>query len=450
MVFAVVVVLLVIGTVAFHFLSPWWFTPIASNWETVDQTVNLTFWVTGIVFVVVNAFLAYCVWRFRHHKDQVAHYEPENKKLEWWLTGVTSVGIVAMLAPGLAVWAKFVTPPATATVVEVLGQQWNWSYRLPGADGALGASDPKLIGIENQFGIDPNDPKGQDDVLIANPELHLPLGAEVKMALRSIDVLHQYAVPQFRVKMDMVPGTVTHFWFKTTRVGSFDALCEQLCGIAHFAMRGRVVVENESEYQAWLAKQPTFAQAKAAVAGDAGAGQAQYAVCAACHGEQAQGNRELNAPKLSGQASWYLLRQLQAFKHGVRGTSDQDTYGKQMAPMAQTLADDSAMKNVVAYIASLPEVRPAQTVTGNPARGKAKYENCTSCHGAAGQGIWATNAPRLSNMSDWYLKRQLQNFKADIRGVHAQDFYGSQMRSMAKPLADPNAIDDLVDYLHSL
>jgi cytochrome c oxidase subunit 2 len=121
-----------------------------------------------------------------------------------------------------------------------------------------------------------------------------------------------------------------------------------------------------------------------------------------------------------------------------------------MAPMAQTLADDSAMKNVVAYIASLPEVRPAQTVTGNPARGKAKYENCTSCHGAAGQGIWATNAPRLSNMSDWYLKRQLQNFKADIRGVHAQDFYGSQMRSMAKPLADPNAIDDLVDYLHSL
>jgi cytochrome c oxidase subunit 2 len=145
-----------------------------------------------------------------------------------------------------------------------------------------------------------------------------------------------------------------------------------------------------------------------------------------------------------------LLRQLQAFKHGVRGTSELDVNGKQMAPMAQTLVDDNAMKNVVAYIASLPEVRPAPTVFGDPARGKAKYENCVSCHGAAGQGIWATKAPRLSNMSDWYLKHQLQNFKDDIRGVHAQDFYGSQMRSMAKPLADPNAINDLVDYLHTM
>jgi cytochrome c oxidase subunit 2 len=250
--------------------------------------------------------------------------------------------------------------------------------------------------------------------------------------------------------MDMVPGMVTSFWFKTTREGSFDALCEQLCGIAHFAMRGRVVVEADSEYQTWLAKQPTFAQAKAAVAGDAETGKSQYAVCAACHGDQAQGNRDLNAPKLSGQASWYLLRQIQAFKHGLRGTSDQDTYGKQMAPMAQTLVDDAAMKNVVAYIASLPDTRPEPTVFGDPARGKARYENCVSCHGAAGQGIWATNAPRLSNMSDWYLKRQLQNFKDDIRGVHAQDFYGSQMRSMAKPLGDANAINDLVDYIHTM
>ncbi len=449
MVFAVVIVLLVIGTITFHFLSPWWFTPIASNWETMDQTVDLTFWVTGTVFVVVNLFMAYAVYRYRHRKGQAAHYEPENKKLEWWLTGITSVGIAAMLAPGLAVWAKFVTPPASATVVEVLGQQWNWSYRLPGNDGILGASDTRLVGIENPFGINPEDPKGQDDVLIANPELHLPLDKDVKMALRSIDVLHQFAVPNFRVKMDMVPGTVTSFWFRPTRVGSFDALCEQLCGIAHFAMRGRVVVESEGDYQAWLAKQPTFAQTKAETAGDAAAGQAQYAVCAACHGDQAQGNRELNAPKLSGQASWYLLRQLKAFKHGERGVNDQDIYGKQMAPMAQVLADDAAMKNVVTYMASLPDTRPTPTVFGNPEKGKAMYANCTSCHGAAGQGIWATNAPRLANMSDWYLKRQLQNFKQDIRGNHRQDFYGSQMASMAKPLRD-QTIDDLVDYLHTL
>src|SRR5687768_11433174 len=103
MAIAVALILLVIGTVLFHFLSPWWFTPIASNWGTVDETVQVTFWVTGIVFVLVNLFLAYAIIRFRHRKGQTAHYEPENRKLEWGLTIVTSVGIAAMLAPGLSV-----------------------------------------------------------------------------------------------------------------------------------------------------------------------------------------------------------------------------------------------------------------------------------------------------------------------------------------------------------
>src|SRR5918994_6455087 len=115
MAMAIAVILLVIGTVLFHWLSPWWFTPIASNWTTVDDTVDVTFWVTGIVFVAVNLFLAYAIIRYRHRKGNKAHYEPENKKLEWWLTGITSVGIAAMLAPGLSVWAKFVTVPDDAS-----------------------------------------------------------------------------------------------------------------------------------------------------------------------------------------------------------------------------------------------------------------------------------------------------------------------------------------------
>jgi cytochrome c oxidase subunit 2 len=450
MVFAIVIVLLVLGTLAFHFLSPWFFTPIASNWVTVDQTVNVTFWVTGVVFVIVNLFMAYCVYRYRHRKNNVAHYEPEHKKLEWWLTVVTSVGVAAMLAPGLSVWAKFVTPPSDASIVEVLGQQWNWSYRLPGKDGSLGATDPRFVSVSNPFGIDPKDPKGQDDILIASPELHLPLDRNVRLLLRSIDVNHQYAVPQFRVKMDVVAGMETSFWFKTTRAGSYDALCEQLCGLAHFAMRGRVVVQDQKDYETWENDHPTFAQFQAQAAGDAQVGKGLYAVCSACHGDQAQGNLQLNAPKLSGQAPWYLTRQLLAFKHGVRGTSDQDTFGKQMAPMAQTLADDTAIKNVVAYIASLPDARPAPTVFGNPEKGKGIYGNCVSCHGGSGQGIWATNAPRLADMSDWYLKRQLQNFRQGVRGVHRDDFYGAQMASMARALRSPEAIDDVIDYLHNL
>jgi len=105
MALAVVIVLLVIGSLIFHFASPWYFTPLASNWSTIDFTVDLTFWVCGTVFVAVNLFTAYCVVRFRSRKGHnTAHYEPESKKLEIWLTVITSVGVAAMLTPGLFVW----------------------------------------------------------------------------------------------------------------------------------------------------------------------------------------------------------------------------------------------------------------------------------------------------------------------------------------------------------
>ena len=89
---AVVLVLLVVGSLIFHFASPWYFTPLASNWSTIDFTVDVTFWVTGVVFVIVNLFTAYCVWRFRAKKGNKAHYEPESSKLEIALTVFTALG----------------------------------------------------------------------------------------------------------------------------------------------------------------------------------------------------------------------------------------------------------------------------------------------------------------------------------------------------------------------
>jgi len=132
MLVAFILVLVALGSVLFHFLSPWWWTPIASNWSYIDNTLIITFWITGVVFTAVVLFTAYCVFRFRHHKGIRVAYEPENKKLEWWLTIVTGVGVAAMLAPGLFVWNQFVTVPADATEFEVVGQQWQWSFRLPG------------------------------------------------------------------------------------------------------------------------------------------------------------------------------------------------------------------------------------------------------------------------------------------------------------------------------
>ena len=446
MVLAIVLALLVVGSVLFHYLSPWYFTPIASNWDTIDETVTITFWVTGFVFVAINLFMAYCVLRYRHRKGTLAHYEPENKKLEWALILATTVGVIAMLAPGLFAWAKFIEVPKNAAVFEVVGRQWYFNYRFPGKDGVLGTVDARYVSDENPFGMNPDDPNGQDDILIASPQLHLPMGKPVKMELRSIDVLHDFTVPQFRAKMNMVPGLVTYVWFTPTRTGTFDAFCEQLCGIAHFAMRGKVIVDEEPAFQAWLSSHPTFAQSRAQVAGDAAAGKPLFAVCAACHGLQAEGNPALNAPKLSGQGDWYLKRQLHHFKSGARGTHDKDVFGKMMAPMVATLVDDAAINNVVAYIKTLPDNPAPATVNGNVKNGQDPYVVCGTCHGADGRGIQAMNAPRLKGMSDWYLVTQLKNFKQGIRGAHPEDMYGPQMASMAAIL-DAQATDDVVAYI---
>ncbi len=448
--FAVVLILLVVGSLVFHVLSPWTFTPLASNWAMVDFTIDITFWVTGAVFVAVNLFMAYCVIKFRYKKEAKAAYEPENKKLETWLTVLTSIGVAAMLTPGLFVWAKFVEVPEEAHVVEALGQQWHWTYRYPGADGKFGEVDAERISADNPFGMDPNDPNGQDDVLVYNPEAHIPVGKPVKFLLRSKDVLHNFTVTEFRVKMDLVPGMQTYQWLEPTRTGRFEVLCEELCGIAHFAMRGAVVVDEPDDFDAWLAAQPTYAELNARAPGNATVGAAQYAVCAACHGQQGEGLAALNAPKLSGQSEWYLRNQLWAYKNGLRGTHADDTYGRQMAPMAATLVDEAAIANVAAYVQTFPDEPAPATIEGDLAAGQKLYNVCAYCHGADGMGIQAMNAPRLAGMSDWYIARQLHNFRDDVRGAHLKDYYGFQMSFMAKALHNEEAVNDLVAYINTL
>jgi cytochrome c oxidase subunit II len=157
-----------------------------------------------------------------------------------------------------------ITPPDDAAVVEVLGQQWQWRFRFPGEDGRLGLSDIRFISPANPFGLNPDDPHGQDDVLVDSPELRLPRGLPVIMLLRSRDVLHNFYVPQFRTKMDLVPGLVTRFWLTPTRAGRFEILCAELCGLGHYNMRGHVVVEDEAAFRTWLAAQPTFARSRTA------------------------------------------------------------------------------------------------------------------------------------------------------------------------------------------
>lgn len=446
----IVLVLLVIGTLLFHWLSPWWMTEIASNWTFIDTTIDITLYITGFVFVAVNLFMAYAVYRYRHSPDRRADYEPENKRLEWILTIFTAVGVAAMLAPGLVVWADFVTVPEDADQMEVMGMQWQWHYRYPGEDGKLGEVDARYISEANPFGMNVNDPAGNDDILVISNEMRLPKDRPVKLNLRAKDVLHDFAVPQFRVKMDLVPGLVTYAWLTPTRTGKFDILCMELCGIGHYTMRGYVVVQEEEDFNEWLSQQTTWAEMQAIPAGDPVAGQAGYATCAACHGQNGEGNPALNAPALAGLPDWYVARQIDHYKRGIRGASQDDIYGMQMAPMANMLADETAVRNVTAYIETFEPQKPATTIEGNADRGADHYVTCGACHGANAQGNHALQAPRLAGQEDWYLKRQLENFRTGVRGAHQEDAYGHQMVLMARSLQDEQSVNDLLAYLNSL
>ncbi|OUS07366.1 cytochrome-c oxidase [Rhodobacterales bacterium 52_120_T64] len=259
MIIIAIIILLVIFSVVFSFMSPWGFVPIAADWSEIDMLLDATLVITGVVFAAVALFMAYALYKYRNRAGHRAEFEPENKRLELILTAATSIGIIAMLAPGLVVWNKYITVPDDAETIEVIGQQWSWAFRLPGEDGRLGAVTTQDI-YETPFGLSAVDLAAYDDILIDDNEIHLLLGQPVKMVLRSIDVLHDFYVPQFRAKMDLVPGIVTYFWVTPTRTGTFEIICAELCGVGHSEMRGYVVVEEEGAYNEWLAEQETYAE----------------------------------------------------------------------------------------------------------------------------------------------------------------------------------------------
>lgn len=193
-----------------------------------------------------------------------------------------------------------------------------------------------------------------------------------------------------------------------------------------------------------------FGLSGSVLAADAGKGKAGFQVCAACHGANGEGSKDLNAPNIAGMPAWYTARQLQNFKAGIRGTNAKDVYGTQMRPMAMTLADDAAVADVSAYIASLPFAKAAPSVEGDAENGKKLYATCAACHGASGEGMEALNSPPLAGLADWYIERQLLAYKNGIRGTDPKDSFGLQMRPMAMTLADEQAVRDVSAYIATL
>lgn len=176
-----------------------------------------------------------------------------------------------------------------------------------------------------------------------------------------------------------------------------------------------------------------------------------FELCVQCHGAQAQGRREFNAPSIAGLPRWYIEAQLKKFRSGARGTHFNDQTGMQMRPMALSFHNDGDLTDVAEFVSKLPRPKVSHELSGgDAARGKTFYTPCTACHGPDGAGNEQLKAPPLRHASDWYLLTQLKKFREGVRGANPLDLEGASMRPMAATLVDEQAMKDVVAHITTL
>jgi len=171
--------------------------------------------------------------------------------------------------------------------------------------------------------------------------------------------------------------------------------------------------------------------------------------CTTCHGAEGIGNIAIEAPRLAGMEDWYLKRQLENFRSGIRGTHPEDIQGIAMRPMAAKLSDES-IADIVDWVGEWDYVPAEATIEGDVRQGRSAFQSCAACHGANAEGNEALGAPALVGQNDWYLVTQLRNFRAGFRGSHQEDTYGAQMVTMSKTLRDDQAVINVVSYINTL
>ncbi len=223
----------------------------------IDRVFSIVLVITGIMFVVLQLTLAVLVFKFGRNRDVQRRLWSRPRAEKWFAIVAGSVIFmvdVSVYSLGESEWLKaWKTAPADAALVEVTGEQFMWNFRYPGADGALGKTDPALTTSSNALGVDSRDPTSADDVLSTN-QLHLVVGKPVRMRIRSKDVIHSFNLPHFRVKQDAVPGMAIEVWFIPTREGQFEIVCNQLCGLAHYRMKAFLTVESQESFSQWISQ----------------------------------------------------------------------------------------------------------------------------------------------------------------------------------------------------
>jgi cytochrome c oxidase subunit II len=228
----------------------------------IDHIIEFSHWFMGGLFIGWSAFFIYVLLRFRRSKHPVADHEGVKSGISTHLEfAVVLIEAVLLIGFAIPLWAKRVNSfpdDKDAIVVHAIGQQFNWTFHMPGPDGVFGRRDIALVTPSNGLGLDPNDPASTDDLVILG-ELHVLKDRPVIIELSSKDVIHNFALPHMRSAQDAIPGQIIPMWFKPIKTGSFEIVCGQLCGFGHYSMKGALVVDEPAAYQEWLKEQAALA-----------------------------------------------------------------------------------------------------------------------------------------------------------------------------------------------
>ena len=225
---------------------------ITTTSPAIDHLFYLILWITGGVFFLVQATLLLFLVLYRRRPGRVATYTHGSSLVEIIWTVIPAIILVFLAFRSQHVWSQVRgTPPPEDLHIEVTAQQFAWNIHYPGPDHILGRTDPTLVNeATNPIGLDHKDPHAADDLVTVN-QLHLPVDKTVLINVRSKDVIHSFFVPQFRMKLDAVPGLTGHLWVKVTKSGAYEIACAELCGLGHYRMRGFLVVEPDAAFQEW-------------------------------------------------------------------------------------------------------------------------------------------------------------------------------------------------------
>ncbi|MGY8652471.1 MAG: cytochrome c oxidase subunit II [Verrucomicrobiia bacterium] len=226
--------------------------------EKIDFFIVYVHWLMLALFLGWTGYFLYTIYRFRASNNPKASYRGVQSHASSYVEiAVAIIEVVLLLGFAIPLWANVVEDEMpdendpTVTVVRVVGEQFFWNARYPGADG-FAAQDFRLVTADNKFGYDLEDDAGKDDAIAPQNEIHVPVGKEVIIHLSALDVIHSFSLHAMRVGQDCIPGMSIPIHFKPHTEGTYAITCAQLCGNGHYRMRANLTVESQAAFEAWI------------------------------------------------------------------------------------------------------------------------------------------------------------------------------------------------------